>query len=689
MARKSMASIFVVILAISVFCVPMSQAHPYAWTFMVYSCAECDLEGFQLGYFNQMASVGSTSDVNIAVQMDRINGYSSSYDDWTDCKRFYVTKGLTPTNENAICSLGEVNMGDQNTLLDFLTWAIQEYPASHYFAMIIGHGWIDGVCFDWTNNDMLTPLELQWALSQAENITGVKVDVIGFEACQWSSLEVAYEIGDYADLIIATEEVSTHWPYQQILSNLTASPTRNPSSIASMIVDYYSQYSVTWGGEIMTLSAFNMSKITEVATATTNLANKLIANITRFAHAILDATSRTESHEPIWSEEEAASCRDLYDFAVEIKQEIPDTSTQLAAQNLINAIENACIAEWHGSGHPHFHGLYIYLPNNKEVYDARRSIYGRTYFIAHPLWTQDTTWDDLLYMLYNTYAEGLQSREQIVQSSCTPFDSDNDDFLDAVHLKLNCSTNGEPINITAHGYLIDPNGNIVDHYNDTWTIDNAGSKGDIYLYMPSGGEEGWYDVKLSVYDEFGILESEQYKSHIAYLPEPMVHDVAVTDAVNAKTIVAKGFQGKINVKLENQGHYSETFNVTIYANGTAINVTQIQLDSHDSIAFSVYLDTTGWLLGNYTISIHVEPVLKETDVSDNTLSADQELCITISGDVDGDFDVDLYDAVKLLVCYGTKENALEYNSICDINGDGNIDLYDAVTLLTHYGQKYP
>jgi hypothetical protein len=181
---------------------------------MVYSTADCDLEGFQLGYMIKMASVGSTADVNIVVQMDRIDGFVSSYGDWTDCKRFYVTQGLTPASENAIDSLGEVNMGDPDTLLGFLTWAIQEYPANRYFAMIIGHGWIDGACFDWSSNhDALTSLEIQWALKQVKNTTGVEVDVIGFEACQQSALEIAYEIGDYTDVIIASEEVSTHWPY--------------------------------------------------------------------------------------------------------------------------------------------------------------------------------------------------------------------------------------------------------------------------------------------------------------------------------------------------------------------------------------------------------------------------------------------------------------------------------------------
>jgi hypothetical protein len=57
--------------------------------------------------------------------------------------------------------------------------------------------------------------------------------------------------------------------------------------------------------------------------------------------------------------------------------------------------------------------------------------------------------------------------------------------------------------------------------------------------------------------------------------------------------------------------------------------------------------------------------------------------------VQGDFDVDLYDAVALLARYGAKRGNPQYSAVCDIDGDGDIDLYDAVILLTHYGQKYP
>jgi parallel beta-helix repeat protein len=60
------------------------------------------------------------------------------------------------------------------------------------------------------------------------------------------------------------------------------------------------------------------------------------------------------------------------------------------------------------------------------------------------------------------------------------------------------------------------------------------------------------------------------------------------------------------------------------------------------------------------------------------------------GDVDHDFDVDLYDAVELLAIYGSRVGDEEYNSHCDVAKPyGIINLYDAVLLLASYGEKYP
>ena len=59
------------------------------------------------------------------------------------------------------------------------------------------------------------------------------------------------------------------------------------------------------------------------------------------------------------------------------------------------------------------------------------------------------------------------------------------------------------------------------------------------------------------------------------------------------------------------------------------------------------------------------------------------------GDIDHDLDVDLFDAVRLLMAYGSEEGDENYNPHCDINEPyGAIDLFDAVLLLLNYGKKY-
>jgi hypothetical protein len=58
-------------------------------------------------------------------------------------------------------------------------------------------------------------------------------------------------------------------------------------------------------------------------------------------------------------------------------------------------------------------------------------------------------------------------------------------------------------------------------------------------------------------------------------------------------------------------------------------------------------------------------------------------------DVDHDLDVDLYDAVRVLVAYGSKLGDEHYSCYCDIAEPyGVIDLYDAALVLVNYGGKY-
>jgi peptide/nickel transport system substrate-binding protein len=57
------------------------------------------------------------------------------------------------------------------------------------------------------------------------------------------------------------------------------------------------------------------------------------------------------------------------------------------------------------------------------------------------------------------------------------------------------------------------------------------------------------------------------------------------------------------------------------------------------------------------------------------------------GDINGDANVDIYDAIILAGAYNSKLGDLNWNAKADINNDGTVDIYDAIILANHYGQK--
>jgi len=107
---------------------------------MVYLDADNNLEYAGTEDFLELASVGSDANTNILVQFDRRSGYDTSHGDWTTCKRFYVTRGMLPTPGFALEDLGEMNMGDPNTLSSFVNWATANYPADNYALVLWNHG---------------------------------------------------------------------------------------------------------------------------------------------------------------------------------------------------------------------------------------------------------------------------------------------------------------------------------------------------------------------------------------------------------------------------------------------------------------------------------------------------------------------------------------------------------------------
>ena len=98
-----------------------------------------------------------------------------------------------------------------------------------------------------------------------------------------------------------------------------------------------------------------------------------------------------------------------------------------------------------------------------------------------------------------------------------------------------------------------------------------------------------------------------------------IHDIAVLNVVPSTSLVYKGSDVGISVLVKNNGHATESFNLTVYYDNIIIDVMLVlDLDFGTQKTFVFNWNTNKVPRGNYTISAHAEPVLGETHTEDNT-----------------------------------------------------------------------
>jgi len=356
------------------------------WTFMVYLDGDNNLEEDCINIFLDLSSVGSTTNVNIIVQLDRISGEDDRFGDWQDCNRFYVTKDLIPTDGNATEHLGEVNMGDPNTLINFTNWAISSYPADKYCLVLSDHGsgCVHSVCIDETSlGDALSLPELSQALSAVSE----KVNVLYFDACLMGMVEVAYQIRDYADVMVASEEVA--WagtPYNCYLSNLTTNPSMSASELADVIVSSYIEYTAA-NSLPSTMSGVDLSQISSLKTATDSFAQRLNESESVYNETIRRVRGQTEGYQGPYKNM-YGWYMDLYHFAQLIYQYIPDPTIKTDAVNVMTWLNYTVFVEGHYH-HPNSHGLSIFFPfKTGTEFEDFMTAYSAIDFANHTMWDE-------------------------------------------------------------------------------------------------------------------------------------------------------------------------------------------------------------------------------------------------------------------------------------------------------------
>src|SRR4030095_2998949 len=94
------------------------------------------------------------------------------------------------------------------------------------------------IAFDDQAKDFLDNIELKRVLGQIRRTLKRRIDLLGFDACLMSMVEVAYQVRDHVGLTCGSEEEEPNdgWPYDTILKALVARPSMKPADLARVVV---------------------------------------------------------------------------------------------------------------------------------------------------------------------------------------------------------------------------------------------------------------------------------------------------------------------------------------------------------------------------------------------------------------------------------------------------------------------
>lgn len=426
---------------------------PDTWLVMMYEDADDGtLEQDIFIDVNEAEIVGSTEDVKIVAQLDRYDGSYDGDGDWTGTKRFLITQDddLETINSEELEDLGEINMADNQSLIDFATWAIENYPSGHYALIMSDHGmgWPGG----WTDPDPIEGSEMGMdkideALMTIVETTGIgQFDFVGFDACLMSQVESLSAIAPFALYATASEETepSLGWAYAQFLGELTANPGMNGGELAKEIVSSYIEqdFRITndearqvlvsenygYEGEIsaeevaaematdITLTAIDLSGMADINEAL----NDFVMVITEAdPDAVAAARSYAQAYSSIFGKEYPESFFDLGHFVSLVMEESGDEVVNQAGQKVLDAIQNAVLAEKHGDNRPGSTGFSIYFPNS-EVYQM--TAYGDwlPYTQKAARFAVASLWDDFLAYFYTGQAIDPSTADLSVLTPATP-----------------------------------------------------------------------------------------------------------------------------------------------------------------------------------------------------------------------------------------------------------------------------
>jgi hypothetical protein len=398
---------------------------------------------------NEAERVGSSERVHIVAQVDRYRAGYRGDGDWSSTRRFYVTQDddLQRVRSQQIADLGEVNMSDGATLVDFVTWAVEAFPADRHVLILSDHGmgWPGG----WTDpapggrgdpsiplsarlGDELYLMELDEALGEIRARSDVQqFELIGLDACLMGHLEVFSALAPHARYAVASQETepALGWAYTSFLEAMKENPDIDGAGLGRLIVESYIQsdqrivddearaellsrgspmgglFSLFGGvsaeqvaqqmGRNITLTAIDLTAMPDLMDSV----NELCFALQETEQALVArARAYAQSFTSVFGRDVPPSYIDLGNFVQLLRRESGSSSVTQAADGVLASLDRAVIAERHGPNKPGATGVSIYFPNS-QLYQSRLTG-PESYTAIARRFAAASLWDDFLASHY-------------------------------------------------------------------------------------------------------------------------------------------------------------------------------------------------------------------------------------------------------------------------------------------------
>ena len=160
--------------------------------------------------------------------------------------RYTVSGGKVEMVENMV---DKTSMEEPSRLENFIKWTAKNYPADRYILVFWDHG--GGVAYGYGVDQLshrddaegFKGLRVSDVVNSVKN-SGVKFDLIGFDACLMQDIEIASSFEPYADYFLASEETEDGlgWYYTSAFGALAADPGMSTEEFGKNIISSYDQF---------------------------------------------------------------------------------------------------------------------------------------------------------------------------------------------------------------------------------------------------------------------------------------------------------------------------------------------------------------------------------------------------------------------------------------------------------------